>query len=186
MMLTELYYYCRNHPPAKVGRRSVFSLSPPTTDSCAPAKRAADELIDWLEAALRRVTALRAHVSPPVLDLARLSLAALTRARIAGRLANISEQFAREFRLDSGDLKSRSREQHVAFTRQLAMYLCRKITGAPFENIGEHFNRDHSTIIHACQLIECRIARDAAFRLFITKLEGRISGTVLPTSAAAA
>jgi chromosomal replication initiation ATPase DnaA len=66
------------------------------------------------------------------------------------------------------------------------MYLCRKITGAPFENIGEHFSRDHSTVIHAYQLIERRMARDAAFRLFIMKLEGRISETVLTTSAAAA
>ena len=185
MMLTERCYYYGICPPTKVGKRSALSLSPPT-DDCAPPKRAADELIDGLEAALRRVTALRAQASQPLVNLARQSLAALTQARIAGRLANVSEQFAREFRLNSGDLQSRSREQHVAFARQVAMYLCRKITGAPFENIGEHFNRDHSTVIHAYQLIECRMAREAAFRLFIMKLERRISGTVLTTSAAAA
>jgi chromosomal replication initiation ATPase DnaA len=185
MMLTELYYYYENHPPAKVGSRPDFNFSP-TTESCTPAKLAADELIDGLETALRRVTALRAHGSPSLADDARRSLAALRRARLAGRLANVSEQFAREFRLNSGDLQSRSREQHLAFGRQLAMYLCRKITGASFESIGEHFNRDHSTVIHAYQLIERRMARDAAFRLFIMKLEGRISGTMLTTSAAAA
>jgi chromosomal replication initiation ATPase DnaA len=185
MTLTELYYYYGNHPSPKVGSLPAFSLSP-TTEGCALPELAAEELIDGLEAALRRVTALHAHASPPLVDLARRLLAALRRARIAGRLANVIEQFAREFRLNCGDLQSRSREQHVAFARQLAMYLCRKITGAPFENIGEHFNRDHSTVIHAYQLIERRMARDAAFRLFITKLEGRISGTVLTTSAAAA
>ena len=185
MMLTELYYYYGNHPPAKVGSRPVFSFSP-ATEGCALPELAADELIDGLEAALRRVTALRAHASPPLVDLARRSLAALTRARIAGRLANVSDQVARELRLNSGDLQSRSREQRVSFARQLAMYLCRKITGAPLENIGEHFNRNHSTVIHAYQLIERRMARDAAFRRFIMKLEGWISGTVLTTSAAAA
>jgi chromosomal replication initiation ATPase DnaA len=185
MTLTELYYYYGNHPSAKVGSRPAFSF-PPNTDGCVRPELAPDELIDGLEAALRRVTAVRAHASPPLVDLARRSLAALTRACIAGRLANVSEQFAREFRLNFGDLQSRSREQRVAFARQLAMYLCRKITGAPFENIGEHFNRDHSTVIHAYQLIERRMACDAAFRLFIMKLEGRISGTVLTTSAAAA
>ena len=68
MTLTELYYYYGNHPPAKVGSRSAFSLSP-TTESCAPLELAADKLIDGLEAALRRVTALPAHASPPVVDL---------------------------------------------------------------------------------------------------------------------
>jgi chromosomal replication initiation ATPase DnaA len=184
MTLTELYYYYGNHPPAKVGSRSAFSLSP-TTGSCAPVELAADELIDGLEAALRRVTALPAHASPPVVDVARRSLAALMRARIAGRLANVSDQVAREFRLRSHDLQSRSREQRTAFARQLAMYFCRKITGASFESIGERFNRDHSTVIHAYQLIERRIARDAAFRLLIAKLEGRITRT-MPTAAAAA
>ena len=185
MTLTELYYYYGNHPSAKVGSQPGFSLSP-TTKSCAPPKHATDELIDGLEAALRRVTALPAHASPLLADVARRSLAALTRARIAGRLASVSDQVAREFRLRSGDLQSKSREQRIAFARQLAMYLCRKITGAPLENIGEHFSRDHSTVIHAYQLIERRMARDAAFRLFIMKLEGRISETVLTTSAAAA
>ena len=56
------------------------------------------------------------------------------------------------------------------------MFLCRKITGAPFELIGAHFNRDHSTVTHAYQLIERRMLRDAAFRLFIEKLEGQITG----------
>jgi chromosomal replication initiator protein len=104
---------------------------------------------------------------------------------LPGRLGNVSDQVAREFRLRSNDLQSRSREQRIVFARQLAMHLCRKITGASFESIGENFNRDHSTVIHAYQLIERRIARDAAFRLFIAKLEGRITRT-MPTAAAAA
>src|SRR5207244_78565 len=133
MTPTELYYYYGNHPPAKVGSRSALSLSP-TTKSCAPPELAADELIDGLEAALRRVTALPAHPSPPVIDLARRSLASLMRTRIAGRLANVSDQVARQLRLRSRDLQSKSREQRIALARQLAMYLCRKITGAPFEN----------------------------------------------------
>ncbi len=151
---------------------------------CAPPEFAADELADALEAALRRVTVLPAEASPPLVDLARRALAALTQIRIGGRLVSISDHVAREFRLRSDDLQSRSREQRIAFARQLAMFLCRKITGAPFESIGEHFNRDHSTVIHAYQIIERRIRRDAAFRLIIEKLEGQITGTVPATVAA--
>jgi len=74
------------------------------------------------------------------------------------------------------------RDQRTAFCRQLAMHLCRRITGKPFAVIGTHFNRDYSTVIHACHLIEQRTQRDAAFRLFIEKLEGRITGTIHTTA----
>src|SRR5438552_3298647 len=100
---------------------------------------AANELIHRLEVALQRVAVLPADASPPLVDLARGALTALTRIRITGGLANISGHVAREFRLHPDDLQSRSREQRIAFARQLAMYLCRKITGAPFESIGQHF-----------------------------------------------
>ena len=206
MMLTEPYHYSRNKPAAEASGRRTFYLSPaseeaactavvisasdiscnhPVRPFCTTPQSAADELADTLEAALRRVTTLSADTSPSLVDLARGALAALTRIRIAGRLANISAQVAREFRLRPDDLLSRSREQRIGFVRQLAMYLCRKITGASFESIGEHFNRDHSSVIHACELIERRIEGETAFRLFIEKLEGKITRT-MPTTAAAA
>jgi len=206
MMLTEPYHYSGNKPAAEASGRRTFYLSPTSEEAactavvisasdircnhsvrpvCTTPQSAADELVDSLEAALRRVTMLSAHTSPSLVDLARGALAALTRIRMAGRLANISDHVAREFRLRPDDLLSRSREQRIAFVRQLAMYLCRKITVAPFESIGEHFNRDHSTVIHAYELIERRIEGETAFRLFIEKLEGKITRT-MPTTAAAA
>src|SRR5713101_7010316 len=94
---------------------------------CAPPEFAADELVKALEVALRRVTVLPADASPPLVDLARRALAALTRIRTAGRLVSISDHVARDFRLRSDELQSRSREQRIAFARQLAMFLCRKI-----------------------------------------------------------
>ena len=98
-----------------------------------------------------------------------------------GRLVVISGLIATDFRLPVADLQSRSREQRIAFVRQLAMFLSRKITGAPFKAIGAHFHRDHSTVIHAYWLIERRIQRDAAFRLFTRQLEARIVAVVFMT-----
>jgi chromosomal replication initiator protein len=152
---------------------------------CARPEFAADELIDALETALRRLTALSAEASPPLMDLAHGTLAALARLRSAGRLARVTSHVARELRLPAADLQSGRREQHITFARQLAMFLCRRLTSAPFEFIGEHFNRDHSTVMHACQLIERRMVREAAFRRFIEQLEGQIAGTVPTTTTAA-
>src|SRR5437763_64065 len=70
-----------------------------------------------------------------------------------------------------GERKSEKRTQHVAFCRQVAMYLCRKITSNSFPSIGEHFGRDHSTVIHAFNLIERRVNSDSAFRFSIEKIE---------------
>ncbi len=40
-----------------------------------------------------------------------------------------------------------------------------------FPAIGEHFGRDHSTVIHAYNLIARRISNDSAFRMSIEKIE---------------
>lgn len=50
------------------------------------------------------------------------------------------------------------RHAHVAFARQVAMYACRVINGASFQVIGEAFNRDHGTVMHACRAVTTAIA----------------------------
>jgi chromosomal replication initiator protein len=75
------------------------------------------------------------------------------------------------FHVRLADLKSKKRTQHIAFCRQVAMYLCRKLTDSSFPVIGEHFGRDHSTVIHAYNLIARRISNDSAFRMSIEKIE---------------
>lgn len=75
------------------------------------------------------------------------------------------------FHIRLTDLKSKKRTQHIAFCRQVAMYLSRKLTDASFPTIGDHFGRDHSTVIHAYNLILRRVSSDSAFRLSIEKIE---------------
>ena len=163
MMLTEPYYYCGNNPTAKAADGVVSAI-------------AAGELVSPLESALRRLRADPANVSPAIAELARRTLASLTRIRTEERLANVSGHVAREFRFPLAELQSRSREQRITFARQLAMFVCREITGAPFGLIGQHFNRDHSTAVHAHRLIERRLAREPRFRVLIEKLQRQITG----------
>lgn len=148
---------------------------------CVQSEHAADERIETLEATLLRITAVPEGVAPPVVALAHCALVDLAGIRTDGPFTRISNQIARDFRLQPPDLQSRSREQRIVFVRQLTMFLCRKITGAPFKSTGEHFHRDHSTVIHGYRIIEQRVRRDAAFRRFTEKLEGRISRTVQAT-----
>jgi chromosomal replication initiation ATPase DnaA len=109
----------------------------------------ADERIEALEAALLRIAAVSEGVAPPVVALAHRALADLVGIRTNRPLKTVSNQIARDFRLQPPDLQSKLQEQRIVFVRQLTMSICRKITGAPFKSIGEHFHRDHSTLFTA-------------------------------------
>jgi chromosomal replication initiator protein len=146
---------------------------------------------------------IKQHVGPllPIAELLRDLQAALSEARriqeasrrrLAAQQAGITtkqlellvEQIACALRVEVERLRSRDRQQHLSFQRQVAMYLPRRISQASFPALAPAFNRDHSTLIAACQVVEGRMARDAAFCRFIEKLEHQITGAASATKAA--
>jgi chromosomal replication initiator protein len=126
-----------------------------------------------LEGCLTRLAALASmDRAPMTVEFTRQALHDLIRVQdhrpgIDGIQKTVSDFF--HIRLT--DLKSKKRTQHIAFCRQVAMYLCRKLTDNSFPVIGEHFGRDHSTVIHAYNLIARRVGNDSAFRMSIEKIE---------------
>jgi chromosomal replication initiator protein len=126
-----------------------------------------------LEGCLTRLAALASLNSSAItVDFARQALQDLIRnADAKPDIDTIQKIVADFFHIRLADLKSKKRTQHIAFCRQVAMYLCRKLTDASFPTIGEHFGRDHSTVIHAHNLILRRVTSDAAFRISIEKIE---------------
>ncbi len=126
-----------------------------------------------LEGCLTRLAALASlNKSAITLDFARQALHDLIRNHEAKPdVEAIQRAVADFFHIRLADLKSKKRTQHIAFCRQVAMYLCRKLTSSSFPNIGEHFGRDHSTVIHAFNLVERRVTSDSAFRLSIEKIQ---------------
>ncbi|MBU0483015.1 MAG: chromosomal replication initiator protein DnaA [Proteobacteria bacterium] len=71
---------------------------------------------------------------------------------------------ARQFKTSIDDLRSKSRKKAVAFPRQIAMYLARKLTDQALSDIGKAFNRDHSTVVHSIRVISDTIARNVSVR----------------------
>ncbi|MBE5777266.1 MAG: chromosomal replication initiator protein DnaA [Clostridiales bacterium] len=51
------------------------------------------------------------------------------------------------------DIKGPRRNREITVPRQIAMYLCREMVDVSLEMIGTRFNRDHSTVMHACQKV---------------------------------
>lgn len=68
------------------------------------------------------------------------------------------------YKLQPGDLESRSRKRDVVRPRQIATYVARQLTKQSFPQIARKFGpRDHTTILHGCQLVEELMAIDPAF-----------------------
>jgi chromosomal replication initiator protein len=138
-----------------------------------------------LEGCLTRLAALASMESAVItVEFARQALQDLIRnADAKPDIETIQKTVADFFHIRLADLKSKKRTQHIAFCRQVAMYLCRKLTDCSFPTIGEHFGRDHSTVIHAYNLILRRVTSDAAFRISIEKIERELK-SIRATNAA--
>jgi chromosomal replication initiation ATPase DnaA len=141
-----------------------------------------DEVLDNLIAALEAT--ISSPWSPMLAALAKDTLRRVRNIQRASQLAVIIDHVEREFRLQPGTLQSRVRTQHVAYARQVAMFLCRRLTTKSLPQIGAAFGRDHSTTHYACELISRRFNADPPFRKFIEKLDAEI--TLAPTKEAAA
>ncbi len=126
-----------------------------------------------LEGCLTRLAALASLNNCEItLEFARKALHDLIRRQEQKPdVESIQRTVSDSFHVRLADLKSKKRTQHIAFCRQVAMYLCRKLTDSSFPCIGEAFGRDHSTVIHAYNLIARRMSNDSAFRMSIEKIE---------------
>ena len=51
-------------------------------------------------------------------------------------------------------LRGTLKNKNTAEARQVAMYLCRKLTNLSLPDIGREFGRDHSTVLHGLNKIE--------------------------------
>ena len=82
--------------------------------------------------------------------------------------AEIIKSVAAHYGLRVSDLKARSNAKPIAFPRQVAMYLCRKLTGLSYPEIGRLFNdKHHSTVMHSVEKIERMVEDDGNFRKVI-------------------
>jgi len=88
---------------------------------------------------------------------------------------SIQKIVADHFELRVGDIVGPKRPKNIAWPRQVAMYLSRTMTDLSFPVIGVEFNRNHATIVHACQSVEKRQTEDLQLRQTLSLLRQRVS-----------
>ena len=133
-----------------------------------------DSNVRELEGSLTRLGAFASLTKATItVDLAKDVLRnTLNGAKREITVENIQKTICDYFNIKVDDLKAKRRTQNIALPRQVAMYLCRKYTGASFPGIGDQFGgRDHSTVIHASKTIERKMKEDPQMQITIEKLE---------------
>ena len=110
-----------------------------------------------LEGALTKVVAYASMSGrKPTLELATETLHDLLPSESpATTVDSIMKMVANYYNLPVSNLKAKNNSPQVAFPRQVAMYICKKLTDCSLPELGRRFGgKHHSTVIHAIQKIE--------------------------------
>ena len=104
-------------------------------------------------------------------------------------IAEIQQTVAATFSLSRAELLSRNRQQHVACARHIAMYLSRELAcggdnrlrgnpQASYPRIGMAFDRDHTSVMHACNSIGRKCRTDQRFARLVGGIASEVRNRV--------
>ena len=110
-----------------------------------------------LEGAFTKVCAYAEFNSKPItLELAREVLKCKENEKQL-TCDKITDVTAKYFDVNINDIVGTSRNQKIALARQISIYISRELTNQSFEQIGEYFNRKHTTTMYAHEQIKKKI-----------------------------
>lgn len=91
-------------------------------------------------------------------------------------IRQVQEVVCEYFSISLKDLLGSRRDQRIVRPRQVAMYLCKELTGASYPEIGTQFGgKDHTTVIHSCRKVESNL-EDHYIRTSLENIQARLRG----------
>jgi chromosomal replication initiator protein len=93
------------------------------------------------------------------------------RDRDTPTLDRITRQVSEHFLVRPRQVRGQDRSPQLLWPRQLSMHLARQLTSLSLEQIGKYFERDPSTVRHACQKVEQALSRDAELPGLLRQLQ---------------
>ncbi len=131
-----------------------------------------------LEGALNRVVACAELSSEPITEENTGEwLKDVIRKDIRGPVSvdAIQHAVAEFFSMSVDDLLSAKRTSDLALARQIAMFLCRKLTEVSLQQIGLSFRKkDHTTVLHAHRKISQMVKEQPRIRQIVDTIEGKL------------
>ena len=87
-------------------------------------------------------------------------------------IEEILKTVAGKLNIKLSDIKSQKKNKNLVLSRQIAMYLSRKMTASSFPDIGEKIGgRDHSTVIYANNKMKKALEEDTTLKKIIQDIE---------------
>ncbi len=133
-----------------------------------------DTNIRELEGALNKLIARASLINSPItMEMSEWAINEIVSSKDKVISSNfIQETVAKYFNIDPKDLVGAKRSNDVVFPRQIAMYLCRTVPQISLPQIGRDFgNRDHTTVMHACNKIEKEIKENKNTKLIVESVK---------------
>ncbi len=131
-----------------------------------------------LEGAMIKVASYASLIDAPLsIETAELVMSGIMEENLEPIISmdNIQKKVSEFYDIRLADMKSSRRPKAIAFPRQMAMYLSRNLTARSLSEIGEAFGgRDHTTVLHACKIIEERSSGDKNIANTITHLTKKL------------
>ncbi|MBW8878182.1 MAG: chromosomal replication initiator protein DnaA [Acidobacteria bacterium] len=131
-----------------------------------------------LEGHLNRVLAFESLTGKPLsLALARETLKdILPEEGKKPAAAEIVKFVARHYDLKVSEIKSKSNSRQIVIPRQVAMYLCKRLTDLSYPEIGKLFNdKHHSTVMYSVETVEKKREADPDFDRTLKSLEAHFA-----------
>lgn len=168
-------------PPAAPVIRMVTNSEPSAYRELLGVVKALQERTIFLEAEIVRLEGvLRPLINDPF------------SAPMTGQLSirDIVGAVAKHYRVWVRDIHSERRSLEFTVPRQVAIYLARKFTKQPYTAIGREIgDRDRSTVMHSCDIVERRRRDDPKLDYHVSQLEqflrlriGAVSPSPTPTA----
>jgi chromosomal replication initiator protein len=86
-------------------------------------------------------------------------------------IEQIQRTVSAHYKLRVDDLKSKNNSRQIAVPRQVAMYLCKRLTKHSFPEIGREFGgKHHTTVIHSVDKIEALVLKDQNFHRVVSDI----------------
>lgn len=92
-------------------------------------------------------------------------------------MERIARQVASHYRLSVEELKEKNNSRQIAVPRQVAMYLCKRLTKHSFPEIGREFSgKHHTTVMHSYEKINSLLKTDKELHNTVAQLVDTLCG----------
>ncbi len=92
--------------------------------------------------------------------------------------ADIQRTVAEHYDIRFADMTSSRRPRSIAVPRQVAMYLCRRMTPSSLPDIAAAFGKTHATVLHAYRSVESRMDVDQDLKRNVVNISRKLGKPV--------